>query len=126
MLACLIIRIGGFGAHYTIVIRRNPQNSIGNYYKACRSAFYTIEVLGEASCSFLEDVAELKMWQVEASSEPEPSSPVSSASVALYPKRMPRLSGTVLQVSTFGLVSWVGQTGQAPDLRVPLRAGFGV
>ena len=65
------------------------------------------------------------MWQVEASSEPEPSSPVSAASGALYPKRMPRLSGTVLQGTTFGLVSWVRQTGQAPDLRVPLRAGLG-
>ena len=69
----------------------------------------------------MEGVAELKMWQVEASSEPEPSSPVSAASGALYPKRMPRLSGTVLQGTTFGLVSWVRQTGQAPDLRVPLR-----
>ena len=69
----------------------------------------------------MEGVAELKMWQVEASSEPEPSSPVSAASGALYPKRMPRLSGTVLQGTTFGLVSWVRQTGQAHDLRVPLR-----
>ena len=29
-IGALIIRIG-FGAHYTIIILRNPQNSIGNY-----------------------------------------------------------------------------------------------
>ena len=31
VIGALIIRIGVFGAHYTIIVIRNPQNSIGNY-----------------------------------------------------------------------------------------------
>ena len=27
--------LGGFGAHYTIIIVRNPQNSIGTYLGPC-------------------------------------------------------------------------------------------
>ena len=27
-----MIRMGVFGAHYTLIILRNPQSSLGNYY----------------------------------------------------------------------------------------------
>ena len=51
--------------------------SVRHMLAYCRSAFYTIEVLGEATCSLLEDVAALELLQVE------PSSPASWASGAL-------------------------------------------